>query len=103
MQLLPKDSSKVLQREMAKDAASSCAALLESKPPRMKHMFEGAPTSHCGTKQEQQMDQLMARLTVVQQQLMSVWVPGQQMRESSVRRSPLGRWTYNSLMRVVCA
>ena len=51
MQLLPKDSSKVLQREMAKDAASSCAALLESKPPRMKHMFEGAPTSHCGTKQ----------------------------------------------------
>ena len=33
------------------------------------------------------MDQLMARLTVVQQQLMSVWVPGQQRQKSSKESS----------------
>ena len=36
--------------------------------------------------QEQQMDQLMARLTVVQQQLMSVWAPGLQTKP----RMPMG-------------
>ncbi|CAE7031311.1 unnamed protein product [Symbiodinium sp. CCMP2456] len=52
---------------MVGEQISAKAAYVRGDPP---------PTD---TKQEQQMDQLMARLTVVQQQLMSVWVPGQQM------------------------
>ena len=45
--------------------------------------------------EEQQMDQLMARLTVVQQQLMSVWVPG-------LREESRSRVTSKSLVWVTC-